>query len=40
MIHVIITIIWAYLFNALPYIATLNLLLTTIILIKQITNKK
>lgn len=39
MTHLLITL-WAILFDALPYIATLNLLLTTIILYKLIRRKK
>ncbi len=32
--------IWIYLFNALPYFAALNFILSIIILYLQITNKK
>lgn len=39
MTHLLITL-WAILFDALPYIATTNLVLTTIILINQLRRKK
>lgn len=40
MIHVIITSIWVYLFNALPYMAIMNLILSIIIFYQLIKRKK